>query len=335
LASLWASPASPAESPAEAAYVRAGRLALAGRVVEAQAALREVLRLDPAHPRAPERLRELYGQGLTAAQTIAALEAEVQANPTDSVSRNLLGVLYGRERRWDEALAVFRAALAAEPRAADAQANVGWVYLEVQRSPDALSAFEAALRLQPRLARAHAGYGAAVAEARGDFGAALASYRQALLLEHSQRLVVEFAGQQPLHRRPERSATQVAPVVGIRQHQVVRGITLRNRPIRGHPDWHHRHALGKPRQVGRLAFATDHGAGGPMWVIGNQVRGGLVGNLPSMTTPSNGNLRVDTDFRTVWQAIINEWLGGDAGQILPKGPFAGVTRQGAASQLLK
>jgi hypothetical protein len=54
-----------------------------------------------------------------------------------------------------------------------------------------------------------------------------------------------------------------------------------------------------------------------------------------MTTPSNGNLRVDTDFRTVWQAIINEWLGGDAGQILPKGPFAGVTRQGAASQLLK
>ncbi|MGH7378252.1 MAG: tetratricopeptide repeat protein, partial [Candidatus Methylomirabilales bacterium] len=180
---LWASPASPAESPAEAAYVRAERLARAGRIVEAQAAFREVLRLDPAHPRAPERLRELYGQGLTAAQAIAALEAEVQANPTDPIPRSLLGVLYGRERRWDEALAVFRAALAAEPRAADAQANVGWIYLEVQRSTDALHAFEAALRLQPRLARAHAGYGAAVAEARGDFGAALASYRQALLLD--------------------------------------------------------------------------------------------------------------------------------------------------------
>jgi uncharacterized protein (DUF1501 family) len=85
---------------------------------------------------------------------------------------------------------------------------------------------------------------------------------------------------------------------------------------------------------GALA-GTDHGAGGPMWVMGNKVRGGLAGNHPSLTTPAGGNLAVETDFRTVWQGIINEWMGGDSGAILPKGPFPGIVRPDGQNTLLK
>jgi uncharacterized protein (DUF1501 family) len=80
---------------------------------------------------------------------------------------------------------------------------------------------------------------------------------------------------------------------------------------------------------------TDHGAGGPMWVMGSKVRGGLAGNHPSITTPAGGNLAVETDFRTVWQGLLNEWMGGDAGAILPKGPFPGIVRPDGQTTLLK
>jgi len=39
---------------------------------------------------------------------------------------------------------------------------------------------------------------------------------------------------------------------------------------------------------------------------------------------SNGDLNVTTDFRSVYQALIGEWLGGDPGAVLPGGPFPGL-----------
>jgi hypothetical protein len=49
----------------------------------------------------------------------------------------------------------------------------------------------------------------------------------------------------------------------------------------------------------------------------------------------NGNLGVTTDFRTVWQAVIQEWLGGDAARVLPGAPFAGISRPDGQTTLLK
>jgi uncharacterized protein (DUF1501 family) len=93
------------------------------------------------------------------------------------------------------------------------------------------------------------------------------------------------------------------------------------------------------RRVGEngtgTAAGTDHGAGGPMWVMGTRVRGGLAGNHPSVTTLERGNLKVETDFRTVWQAILGEWMGGDSGAILPNGPFPGIARPDGQTTLLK
>lgn len=76
------------------------------------------------------------------------------------------------------------------------------------------------------------------------------------------------------------------------------------------------------RRIASNDTGTDHGAAGPLLVMGSSVRGGLRGDLPGVSTPDRlGNLRVTTDFRSVYQAIIGEWLGGDPGQILPGGPF--------------
>jgi uncharacterized protein (DUF1501 family) len=61
---------------------------------------------------------------------------------------------------------------------------------------------------------------------------------------------------------------------------------------------------------------TDHGSAAPVLVIGKQVRGGLYGVQPSLTDLDSGNLKHTVDFRSVYQAMIGGWLGGDAQSVL-------------------
>ena len=90
------------------------------------------------------------------------------------------------------------------------------------------------------------------------------------------------------------------------------------------------------RRVGENGSAgTDHGAGGPCFVMGSAVRGGLGGTHPSTTSLMNGNLGVTTDFRSVWQSVITEWLGGDPARVLPGAPFAGISRPDGQTTLFK
>ncbi len=66
------------------------------------------------------------------------------------------------------------------------------------------------------------------------------------------------------------------------------------------------------------------------------MRGGLAGEHPGLTSlDDDGDLVVKTDFRTVYQALIGEWLGGDPNAILPKGPFAPIHRYDGGAQLMK
>jgi uncharacterized protein (DUF1501 family) len=81
---------------------------------------------------------------------------------------------------------------------------------------------------------------------------------------------------------------------------------------------------------------TDHGAGGLVLVSGSSVRGGLAGEHPGVTNlDDDGDLKPITDFRTVYQALISEWLGGDAAAVLPGGPFPGVSRHDGGTALMK
>lgn len=62
---------------------------------------------------------------------------------------------------------------------------------------------------------------------------------------------------------------------------------------------------------------TDHGSAAPMFVIGSAVKGGMYGDQPSLTSlVDNGNLKFSTDFRSVYQTLIRDWLGGDSNAVL-------------------
>jgi len=69
---------------------------------------------------------------------------------------------------------------------------------------------------------------------------------------------------------------------------------------------------------------TDHGAGSVMMALGGPVRGGLYGTAPNLNpngnnpTLENGNndVRYETDFRSVYAMVIDNWLGGDSTKIL-------------------
>jgi uncharacterized protein (DUF1501 family) len=61
---------------------------------------------------------------------------------------------------------------------------------------------------------------------------------------------------------------------------------------------------------------TDHGEAAPMFLVGGRVRSGVVGAHPSLTNLSAGNLRHHTDFRQVYAAILDNWLGVNSRQVL-------------------
>jgi uncharacterized protein (DUF1501 family) len=64
---------------------------------------------------------------------------------------------------------------------------------------------------------------------------------------------------------------------------------------------------------------TDHGAAGTAMVIGSRVRGGLVGELPSLRNglDRDGNLRATVDFRSLYCSLLEQWLGTDAAAVIP------------------
>jgi uncharacterized protein (DUF1501 family) len=54
---------------------------------------------------------------------------------------------------------------------------------------------------------------------------------------------------------------------------------------------------------------TDHGSGSQMFLIGNKVKSGVIGDHPSLTKVPMGNLGFHTDFRQVYANICEKWLG--------------------------
>ncbi len=63
---------------------------------------------------------------------------------------------------------------------------------------------------------------------------------------------------------------------------------------------------------------TDHGAAGTGFLIGSRVRGTMIGEFPGLATlDRDGNLRATSDFRGLYSALLEDWLGTDAGAIIP------------------
>jgi uncharacterized protein (DUF1501 family) len=61
---------------------------------------------------------------------------------------------------------------------------------------------------------------------------------------------------------------------------------------------------------------TDHGSAAPMLLVGGKVKAGLVGKHPSLTQLEMGNLKHNIDFRQVYAAVLDNWLGVSSKDVL-------------------
>lgn len=66
---------------------------------------------------------------------------------------------------------------------------------------------------------------------------------------------------------------------------------------------------------------TDHGTAGPMFLVGDGVKGGFYGATPSLTDTDAGNLKMTTDFRRIYATMISEWMGHTDTSSILKGEF--------------
>jgi uncharacterized protein (DUF1501 family) len=55
---------------------------------------------------------------------------------------------------------------------------------------------------------------------------------------------------------------------------------------------------------------TDHGAAAPMFLIGDKVKAGLLGQHPSLAPADlfQGDLKFNVDFRSVYAGVLESWL---------------------------
>jgi uncharacterized protein (DUF1501 family) len=61
---------------------------------------------------------------------------------------------------------------------------------------------------------------------------------------------------------------------------------------------------------------TDHGTAAPMFVVGGSVKPGLFGKHPSLTDLDHGDLKFNTDFRSVYGTVLDSWLNTPSQMVL-------------------
>ncbi len=72
----------------------------------------------------------------------------------------------------------------------------------------------------------------------------------------------------------------------------------------------------RPEENG--SAGTDHGAAGCAFVIGSKAKGEMVGEYPGLEKlDAQDNLRSTSDFRGMYCSLLEQWLGHDAGPIIP------------------
>ena len=88
-------------------------------------------------------------------------------------------------------------------------------------------------------------------------------------------------------------------------------------------------ATGQSQRVVTMAFSefgrrvdqnasggTDHGTAGPMFLFGDHVRPGLLGEHPSMTRLNQNDLIHTVDFRNIYASVLENWMALDSREAL-------------------
>ncbi len=69
------------------------------------------------------------------------------------------------------------------------------------------------------------------------------------------------------------------------------------------------------RRVKDNGSGTDHGTAAPMFIIGGNNKGKVIGSNPNLTNLDNGDLIYETDFRSVYATLLKEKMNFDYSKI--------------------
>ncbi len=164
-----------------------------GRSGQAVELLHRAIGIDPANPHYFSQLGFVLQAEGRLDEAVASYRRALTLDPASSVVHFHLALALGAQGRHDDAIAGYRAAIALEPGYSDAHNNLG---LELQgqgRLEEALACYRAAAALRPDNAQAHTNLGNALG-ALGQAQAALASYQRAVELEDLPAFRANFAG---------------------------------------------------------------------------------------------------------------------------------------------
>ena len=164
-----------------------------GRLAEAAATLREVLRLEPRNGDALHLLGVTLGQMGRAAEAVDLLSAAVRVQPANPVMHANLANALGEIARHKDAVKSYDRALALDANLAPAYRGRGLARMRLGQSQEALADLSLAARLAPRDPQSHADLGV-VELSLGRHGEALASLERALALRPHDAMLLANRG---------------------------------------------------------------------------------------------------------------------------------------------
>ncbi len=164
-----------------------------GKLVEAEHAYAEILRLQP------ENFQALHLCGVLALQRgqtqrgIELLQQSLKREQRQPMAHRDLGNALQQLRRFTEALASYDKALALKPDQADTHNNRGIALASLQRLDEALASYGRAIALKPDYAQAYNNRGT-ILSGRGRHAEALADFNQAIALDPNYTKAINNRG---------------------------------------------------------------------------------------------------------------------------------------------
>lgn len=154
----------------------------AGRLAEAEAKYREVLRHDPKHARALHMIGFLAYRDGRRAEAIELIGKAIEADAAEAEFRNNLGVVLVAGGEIQLAIDAYRDAIALRPEYPEAHCNLGTALQLKGELESAIDAYRHALDQRPDYIEAHCNMGTALM-ATGRYGDAITRFHTVLALE--------------------------------------------------------------------------------------------------------------------------------------------------------
>jgi tetratricopeptide (TPR) repeat protein len=239
---------------AAAIFRRALALHRGNRLMEAEAAYRQVLEVEPDHFESLHLIGVICHQCGNHAAAVRQIDAALKVNPRNAAAHSNRGLALQELGRFEDALASFERALAIEPDDPDVLMSRGLALAALGRHGEAVTNYDRALAISPDHVDALTNRGSAL-QALNRPAEALASYERALAIspDHPEALANRGIVLHALKRDAEALAS-LDRALAVRPHHPE---TLANRGVVLHALERHAEALASFDKA--LAIAPNHG----------------------------------------------------------------------------